>query len=1142
MRKVLSAALPAALIASLAIGMPLGAAHAAEGTVSLGALDTAVTQDFDTLATTGPASTVPEGWYFAEAGTNANTTYSAGTGSGNAGDTYSFGAAGSTERAFGGLLSGSLTPTIGAGFTNETGATVTALEVAYTGEQWRLGALGRPDRLDAQWSADATSLTTGTWSDIDSLDFTAPVTGDAIGARDGNAAPNRTQIAGSLTDLSLAPGATIWLRWTDVNAAGSDDGLAIDDFSITARSDGAPDAAPAVTATFPVDGAADFPVAANLTVTFSEPVDLTDPWYTLDCSVSGGVAASVTGGPTVFTLDPTSDLSAGESCTLTVLAAQVSDQDANDPPDTMASDVSATFTAVDVCTAAFTPIPQIQGAGAAAAITGAVTTQGVVVADIEGTAAGSGFYLQDPIGDGDPATSDGIFVFTGAADLVSVGDEVRVTGFARERFNQTTINGADSNTAAVTDVTLCGTGAIEPIDVTLPFASATEPERYEGMLVRFPQPLVIAEYFNYDRFGEIVLAQPLPGETRPFTPTAVEEPGVDAQARAAANLLSRITLDDNQSAQNPPVLRHPNGLPFSLENRFRGGDTVANTTGVLGWDFSLYRVFPTQGADYTAVNPRPTTPDEVGGSLRVAAMNALNYFVTPDYPSGPLDNACGPANDVECRGWDADQPAELERQRAKLLAALDGLDADVIGLNEIENTAGVEALADIAAGLPGYSYVETGTIGTDAIKVGLLYRTAAVTPVGDPAILTTADDPRFLDTKSRPPLAQTFEVTDTGARFTAVVNHLKSKGSDCNDVGDPDIGDGQGNCNQTRTAAAEAIVDWLATDPTGSGDEDFLILGDLNSYAKEDPIDVILAGADGILGTDDDYRNLIEQFQGRFAYSYTFDGQAGYLDHAIASATLAGQVTGATEWHINSDEPDVLDYDTSFKPAAQDALYEPNAYRASDHDPVVVGLELRANQAPVVDAGGPYTVVEGGTVTLTATGSDPDGDALTFAWDLDGDGTFETPGAEVAFAPSAAAPAVLTVAVQATDPDGLSTIASTTVQVRYPFEGFFNPVKNLPAVNAVKAVQAVPVKFSLGGDRGLQVLEGVPTVTLSVCGTSTVIGEVPVSINGPALSYDARSDTYSFVWKTSKSFAGTCGVLTLTFDDGSTRQASFRFN
>jgi predicted extracellular nuclease len=619
----------------------------------------------------------------------------------------------------------------------------------------------------------------------------------------------------------------------------------------------------------------------------------------------------------------------------------------------MVADFSTGFQTIDVCTLVYTPIYAIQGSGLSAAITGNTTTQGVVVGDFEGSTGLQGFYLQDESGDGDPATSDGIFVFTGSANLVSAGEVVRVTGFARERFNQTALNGSNSNSSAVpaANIVNCGTGSLAPTDVMMPFADANYPERFEGMLVRLPQDLVISEYFNYDRFGEIVLALPLDGESRPFTGTAIDEPGTAANARALANSLSRITLDDAVSTQNPAALRHPNGGAFGLDNRFRGGDTVQNTVGVLGYDFNLYRIVPTGPANYTAANPRTPAPEPVGGNLRVAAMNTLNYFLTldplddPTNPDNPADNICGPTgNKQDCRGADLSQPDEFARQRAKLIAALAGLDADVIGLNELENTTGVEPLDDIITALneqlgPGtYAYINTGTIGTDAIKVGLIYRPAKVAPVGAYQILDSTDDPRFLDTKNRPVLAQTFEDPVNGGRFTVAVNHLKSKGSDCNDISDPDVGDGQGNCNQTRLAAAQALVDWLATDPTGSGDPDFLIMGDLNSYAQEDPIDAVKAGADDIAGTADDYTNLIAQFQGTYAYSYVFDGQAGYLDQALGSSSLISQVTGAADWHINADEPDLLDYDTSFKPAAQEAIYEPNAYRSSDHDPVVVGL------------------------------------------------------------------------------------------------------------------------------------------------------------------------------------------------------------
>jgi endonuclease/exonuclease/phosphatase family metal-dependent hydrolase len=535
-------------------------------------------------------------------------------------------------------------------------------------------------------------------------------------------------------------------------------------------------------------------------------------------------------------------------------------------------------------------------------------------------------------------------------------------------------------------------------------------------------------------------------------------------------------------------------------------------------------------------------------------MNTLNFFLTLDYPTGdPLDNNCGPGNNVECRGADSDaQPPESPRQRTKLLQALKGLNADILGLNELENSTGVDPLGDATNGIvPGlndllgvgtYNYIDTGVIGTDAIRVGLIYKPAVVTPIGTYKLLTSAVDPRFIDTKNRPSLAQTFEENQTGARFTVVVNHLKSKGSMCDDVGDPDAGDGQGNCNGTRTGAAQALVDWLATDPTGSGDPDFLIMGDLNSYSKEDPIDAIKAGPDDTAGTGDDYTNLIEHFQGAYAYSYVFDGQAGYLDQALGSASLLAKVTGAEDWHINSDEPDVLDYDTSFKPPAQDLLYEPNAYRTSDHDPVVVGLNL--NEPPTIDAGGPYSVVEGSFVTVTATGSDSDNSPLTYAWDLDNNGSFETAGQSATFDASAlTAPSSYTIRVQATDPGGLTGEDTATVNVIYNFNGFFQPVDN-GVLNKVKAGSGIPVKFSLTGDQGLAIFAaGYPKSQKITCDASEPVDliETTVTAGSSSLSYDPLTDTYTYVWKTDKAWATTCRRLEVQLIDGTLYTADFQF-
>ncbi|HWI20654.1 MAG TPA: DNA/RNA non-specific endonuclease [Vicinamibacterales bacterium] len=308
-------------------------------------------EDFDTLAPTNISPNTPTGWGFLEAGTNANTTYTAGTGSGNSGDTYSFGTAGSTERALGSLLSGSVTPTLGAQFKNETGGTVTSLTITYTGEQWRLGALFSsgttprgPDRLDFQYSTNATSLAAGTYVDVNALDFVSPVTGPTVGALNGNAAANRTTLTATISGLSIPNGGTFWIRWLDFNVANSDDGLAIDDFSMTVDGVVTPgDDAPVVTGSAPANGASGVPVASNIVINFSESVVAPGTAFSLDC---GGPRSFVlSGSPSgSLTLDPNGDLPYGTSCTVTVTASAVSDEDTDDPPDTLASNAAFTFT------------------------------------------------------------------------------------------------------------------------------------------------------------------------------------------------------------------------------------------------------------------------------------------------------------------------------------------------------------------------------------------------------------------------------------------------------------------------------------------------------------------------------------------------------------------------------------------------------------------------------------------------------------------------------------------------------------------------------------------------------------------------------------------------------------------------------
>jgi predicted extracellular nuclease len=343
----LSISFLAILIAASVIAMLIPAASADTATpVSITTFGTAVTENFNTLASAGTSSTTPTGFGFVEALANANTTYTAGTGSSNTGDTYSFGAASNPERALGGLQSGTLIPTIGASFTNNTGGTITSLDISYTGEQWRLGTLARVDRLDFQISTDATLLSNGTWTDVNTLDFTAPTTGPTIGALDGNAAANRTAISSTITGLSITNGATFFIRWNDLNATGADDGLAVDDFSLTAN--GTPgDTPPSVTATSPTNGATDVAAGSNISITFSESVNATTSSFTIECPTGTPRTFTLSSSPsTTFTLDPTTDLPASTICTVTVLANQITDQDTNDPPDNMTSDFVFSFTTV----------------------------------------------------------------------------------------------------------------------------------------------------------------------------------------------------------------------------------------------------------------------------------------------------------------------------------------------------------------------------------------------------------------------------------------------------------------------------------------------------------------------------------------------------------------------------------------------------------------------------------------------------------------------------------------------------------------------------------------------------------------------------------------------------------------------------
>ncbi|MDO5739554.1 MAG: ExeM/NucH family extracellular endonuclease [Ornithinimicrobium sp.] len=666
----------------------------------------------------------------------------------------------------------------------------------------------------------------------------------------------------------------------------------------------------------------------------------------------------------------------------------------------------------DVCETV-TSIGAVQGSGAASPMVGAVVCiEGVVVGDFQQIDSLDGYYVQDA-GDGDSATSDGIFVFAPSGAEVAVGDQVRVGGNVAEFYGMTQLS--------LTTLEVVASDAPLPAAAQLALPLA-DPEVHEGMLVTFEQELAILEYFNYGRYGEIVLGV---GDQTPrqHQPTAVFEPGsTQAQALATFNLSHRITLDDGMKRQNPSTLRHPNGGQFGLDNLFRGGDTVGDLTGILDYRNNAWKIQPTQGADYEVKNARPGVPD-VGGSTTVASFNVLNYFTTL------------PSQDSTARG--ADTQKEFVRQQDKIVAAINAMDADVTGLIEIENNGDVAvgnlvAALNTAAGAQRWAFVSTGPVGTDVITTAFIYQPAQVTPVGEHAVLDSSVDERFLDDFNRPALAQTFEDNVNGGVVTVIVNHLKSKGSGCDAAGDPQDPNGQGNCNGVRTEAADALGDWANADPTGSGTDHALIIGDLNSYDKEDPIDALKA---------DGYTDLMHAFQGEYAYSYVFDGMLGYLDYAMASQSLAPRVTGTQGWAINADEPSVLDYDMSFKPAAQDALYAPDAFRSSDHDPVLIGLDLADTVAPQLEViASPSSIWPPNnkwvTVNTVVTASDDSGaapavtlvGAVVTKRGVNGKAAIKVVS-DSQFRVKAVKGAVYTITYEATDAAGNTTVTSVSVTV-----------------------------------------------------------------------------------------------------------------
>ena len=625
-----------------------------------------------------------------------------------------------------------------------------------------------------------------------------------------------------------------------------------------------------------------------------------------------------------------------------------------------------------------TPIADIQGTGDASPIQGkTVTTRGVVTAAYpEGGL--NGYYIQTPGTGGadraDGAASDGIFVYS--PDTVAdtnIDDHVEVTGTVSEHYGQTQISVSASGLKTVDEPA----EAVKPVEDAFP-AGDEKRESLEGMLLQPSESLTVADNYNTNTYGEVVLAT---GEGTLDQPTDVHRPGTpEAKALEAENLDREVVLDDGATVN---FLKADKDIPLPYLNKedpVRVG-AQANFTSpvVLGFDHEKWRFQPTTrltGDNAEAVQPtsftdtRTETPEAVGGQVSLASFNVLNYFTTTgDQLSGCQYYDDREGNPITVRGGcDARGAANvesLERQETKIVTAINKLDASVVSLMEIENSAAFgkdrdDALATLvkrlneAAGTEKWDFVDSPAAvpsDEDVIRTALIYQPAEVAPQNESTILDDQD----AFSNAREPLSQAFAPKDgTGEiekdeTFVTISNHFKSKGSGSG-PGNEDSGDGQGASNADRVKQAEALVGFAGDQQEATNSDLVYLLGDFNSYTQEDPMQVFYEAG---------YKDIAAEKTDESTYVY--GSRTGSLDHVLAldasdeadgagtDATAFDSVTGADVWNINSVESLALEY-SRFNYNVAD-LFAPDQFRASDHDPVVVGLFDPSDEGGDDDAG-----------------------------------------------------------------------------------------------------------------------------------------------------------------------------------------------
>lgn len=565
-----------------------------------------------------------------------------------------------------------------------------------------------------------------------------------------------------------------------------------------------------------------------------------------------------------------------------------------------------TATAESACGETATPISQVQGAGPASPLTGkTVTVEGILTHDSRSEGGFGGFYLQqaDHQTDNNPATSEALFVYTDR-DIGKTGMRLRVTGDVKEYHGLTEL-------VAVRNIRTCG---LEPLPAAIPLALPwpMNPERLENMRVTFHQPLTVVDNYNLGLYGELALAA-----TDQVQPTEYLPPGDNAHRASLRNRQNRVLLDDNRSIRNPrPMPWPPGGLSSKT---VRSGDQIKGLFGVLDFRFDAWRIQPAQDPVFLATNPREPAPElPPGDPVRIMALNLGNFF-NGDGLGGQFPTTRG-----------AETLAEFQSQQQRLVQTLLAPNPDILALTELENDGygPHSAIASLAEALGRqWRFVSTpGEDGDDEIRTGLLYRSDRVSAIGRPERLTSGP----FGSRGRPPLAQDFIRINGEASVRVIVPHLKSKSCRGARGDDQDQADGQGCYASRRKDEARALAEWsetLSREPNSAGT---LIIGDLNSYALEQPIGVLARAG---------FSSMVHHFHPCTEtrcrhYTYRYRGEKGSLDYALASETLKPRVVGARSWLVNADEPRVLGYQSHFNVDGQ------RPWRSTDHNPVIVDLEL----------------------------------------------------------------------------------------------------------------------------------------------------------------------------------------------------------